>query len=225
MNISETIKAQITPKSYRNCWKNSTYPSFELFIEFAIKAFEIVIPKNAESLNVTINSTTENRINTAGSFYLEGTKQKIWGQIVWVPKPQFFRGKPGYSEVIEEKVIPEDKSTFFTRVNETSKELNGFGDEVKIAPKKLIEVFGVPDEADNFKVSGIYIFEGSAGTAYRLHDYEATTLYWDKSKYPDTLTPEDFWELEEDYCFSLVGNANPKAIKNWIIQQIENPNK
>jgi len=58
---------------------------------------------------------------------------------------------------------------------------------VDVSPARLIEVFGAPAEADEFKVSMTYTFEDAEGRIFTVYDWKATTLYGGTRLTPSAL--------------------------------------
>jgi hypothetical protein len=83
-----------------------------------------------------------------------------------------------------------------------------FLDEIDVAPKRLIDVFGSPGQGDDYKVSGVYAFTDTAGNVFTLYDWEATSLFCDG--------------LEED-DLSVVPTPAAKAPKAPWVQVWESP--
>lgn len=221
MTVRDRFEALIDIDSYESCWRDTTPPSFDKFMSFACGAFEKTLPIDATNLNIAIASRVDGRISTLGSFHLDGEEYEVFGEIVWVSKHQFFRGKPGFRKKREPVVPPVDLSDTFTLVSDTTKELNGFGTFLRISPRSLVCSFGQPGIADEFKVSGIYIFEGNKGSAFRINDYEETTLYWGDQRQDQFPSPEAFWKSEQPCEFRVAGNMDPAAFVEWVKACIE----
>jgi hypothetical protein len=95
---------------------------------------------------------------------------------------------------------------------------------IGIPPSKLVLKYGIPQTADNYKVSGEYIFEDSNGQVYTLFDYKETELY--NSDY----TPvETFWSSNEPYEFNIGSKSSDQtkieSFKNWLINQLSSIEK
>tara|TARA_Y100000034_G_scaffold124946_1_gene173820 strand:+ start:3910 stop:4230 length:321 start_codon:yes stop_codon:yes gene_type:complete len=73
-----------------------------------------------------------------------------------------------------------------------------FGGTIEIAPTRLNELFGKPEEGDSYKISGLYIFKDWGDNVVTLYDYKCTSLY--DSYYPD---PEELWSSDEPYGFHI----------------------
>ena len=52
-------------------------------------------------------------------------------------------------------------------------------DEIRVAPRRLVAVFGPPAKVDGYKVSGEYVFSDAAGSVFTVYDWKSTTLYED----------------------------------------------
>ncbi|WP_425614155.1 hypothetical protein NA78x_004016 [Anatilimnocola sp. NA78] len=221
MTVKEQLEALIDVESYKSCWRKTTPPSFADFMQFASTAFVNNMPADATNLKLTFSSQTEGRINTIGSFQLDGEEYDVFGQIVWVSKHEFFRGKPGFRKKQEPVVAPADDSSTFDLVSDTTKDLNGFGTMLHVSPRSLVRAFGQPGIADEFKVSGMYIFEGNKGSAFRINDYEETTMYWGEDRQGEFPTPEAHWDSEEPCEFRVAGNMDPATFVEWVKARIE----
>lgn len=80
------------------------------------------------------------------------------------------------------------RTTDMSKANGTSLAFIG----IDLSPKALIEMFGVPDMGDEFKVSGEYIFEGKNGEIFTLYDWKNTSMY-DK----EAPSPQALWQQDE----------------------------
>ncbi len=91
--------------------------------------------------------------------------------------------------------------------------------DFEAAPKRLEEVFGIPDYSeDDLKLSRMYYFEGEDGCIVRLYDWKSTNRFY--SGFP---SPKQFWALEYPQEFS-VGSDDPKNAKpffEWLQRQLE----
>jgi hypothetical protein len=77
--------------------------------------------------------------------------------------------------------------------------------ECLISPARLVEVFGEPDSADDYKVSGEFTFvDRETGEHFTLYDWKHTTLY-DYNGEPGVPTPAEFWASTEQYPFHIGG--------------------
>jgi hypothetical protein len=172
MAFKEQLQELISVESYMSCWRDTTPPSFDEFMQFAATAFERALPHDLTNLTIAISSQTDGRISTTGSFRWADEDYDVFGQIVWVSKHRFFRGRPGFQKRPPPVVAPADLSDAFVSVLETTRDLNGFGTRLFASPRSLVRAFGKPGEGDEFKVSGMYIFEGNRGSAFRINEYE-----------------------------------------------------
>lgn len=88
---------------------------------------------------------------------------------------------------------------------------------VKIAPSKLVELFGKPIECDGYKVSGEYIFEDKeSGEVFTLYDWKSTSLY-DNCGGPD---PDTFWKSDEVYNFHVGGRTDATKFINELTKLV-----
>lgn len=93
-----------------------------------------------------------------------------------------------------------------------------------VAPSLLVKLFGQPEEADGYKVSGEYSFKNEEGKIFRLYDWKWTSLYHGE----DEITPEEFWASDEPYEFH-VGSEGPEGVVEFIadfdklIEYLANP--
>ncbi|MEZ4847298.1 MAG: hypothetical protein R3B93_01420 [Bacteroidia bacterium] len=220
MNLQQNLRNMVSEKDYRDCWKEGEAPPFNSFFYILVDRLLKILPEKISDLNVSIQRSDEGRISVRGSFYTSTTHMKIWGQIIWLPKSRKFRGKLGTSEVKEVEEELKDNSSSFSLTDATDKDLNAYGAIVLLQPCKLASRFGFPPEADNFKVSGMYVFEGNCGSAFRLHDYEETTLYWDESKYPGYPSGMEFWSSNETYKFRVGGSHNCLSFLTWLKKEL-----
>tara|TARA_A200000159_G_scaffold163425_1_gene189606 strand:- start:448 stop:768 length:321 start_codon:yes stop_codon:yes gene_type:complete len=88
--------------------------------------------------------------------------------------------------------------------------------EVKIAPARLIEIFGQPVECDGYKVSGEYIFEGPDGQVFTLYDWKCTTLY---DPYYG-VSPQDFWSQTIQRDFNIGGHSYAGDFVEWLKRKV-----
>jgi len=220
MNLEQKLSLMVSEKDYTDCWKANEIPDFNSFFEILVDRVSKILPKEISNLSLKIEGSAEGRISVGGNFNSLNTEMRIWGQIVWLPKSNKFRGKLGTSEIKAPVAPPEDHSRSFILVNSTSRNLNVYGTSILIKPKELLKKFGSPPEGDNFKVSGMYIFEGNNGSAFRLHDYEATSLYWDIRKYPDFPSKSEFWASTEEYDFTVAGSHEASSFIEWLVKEL-----
>lgn len=220
MTVKKQLEAIIDAASYEACWRDTNPPHFNEFMKFAVTAFENTLPGDATNLRITIHSSTDGRINTVGSFRRGDEDYEVFGQIVWVSRHCYFRGKPGFRKMQDPVIAPTDKSDTFRLVPDTSIDLNGFGAMLMVSPRSLVAAFGQPGKADEFKVSGMYIFEGNAGSAFRINDYEETTLYWGEERRDQFPTPDVHWHSDQICEFRVAGNANPDVFIQWVKARI-----
>jgi hypothetical protein len=88
----------------------------------------------------------------------------------------------------------------------------------KVAPKRLVEVFGKPNKEDDEKLSGSYYFEGEDGCIVRFYDWKSTNRFA-----PGLLSPKQFWALEYPHEFSLGSDdrKNAEPFFEWLHRQLE----
>ena len=98
MTFSDKIRSQITAADYGKCWDTNTPPPFAAFIDFTCNAFEKQLPAGIADLAVKICPRAENRIGLSGSFLSDSVLYEIFGEIVWLPKMDMFRGRPGFNK-------------------------------------------------------------------------------------------------------------------------------
>lgn len=88
----------------------------------------------------------------------------------------------------------------------------------KVAPKRLVEIFGKPNKEDDEKLSGSYYFEGEDGCFVDLYDWKSTNLC--ELGLP---SPKRFWALRSPQTF-CIGSADPKNAEpffEWLQRQLE----
>lgn len=87
---------------------------------------------------------------------------------------------------------------------------------VSIAPARLVEIFGEPDESDGYKVSGEYRFELN-GETFTLYDWKNTDLYE-----PGYGCPDAFWKSTNPYNFHVGGAGKSMNLQIFIeaVQEI-----
>jgi hypothetical protein len=102
---------------------------------------------------------------------------------------------------------------------------SGLGD-ILLSPRRLVERFGPPSEADGYKVSGTYAFTDKSGAVYTLYDWKATSLYGDyadRGEENPNPPPEEFWDSVEPELLMIGGHdgANVEAFKRWLIGEVD----
>lgn len=89
----------------------------------------------------------------------------------------------------------------------------------KVAPKRLVEVFGKPPlSSDDGKISGLYLFEGEDGCFVTLYEWKSTNLS------DLVLTPpKQFWGCKFPRLFNIGSNDdnNAKAFFEWLRRKLE----
>jgi hypothetical protein len=174
--IQQQVEALLDAESYESCWLEPPRPSFSEFLRFTVLAFEKVLPADVIDLKIKLASTAQDRIDTSGTYRSSGEDFEIVGQIVWVSKHRFFRGKPICKRPTERRPAPPDTSDRFQLVPETARDPSEFGTIFSASPRSFVEAFGEPGEGDEFKTSGMYLFEGNGGSVFRIYDYKETRL-------------------------------------------------
>lgn len=101
-------------------------------------------------------------------------------------------------------------------------------EEVEIAPKRLVELFGPPAKADDYKVSGQYAFTDGDGNVFTVYDWKATTLFAKQEYEPSQIvgvpTPEEFWSKADLELFSIggrQGKGDVAKFKEWLLEQVK----
>lgn len=89
--------------------------------------------------------------------------------------------------------------------------------DFEAVPTRIVQRFGTPrDRADQFKISGRYIFVDDDHKVFTLYDWKSTSLF-------DTSLPAPlrFWNSNEVQQFS-VGSLDDDAsdFKRWLLQQL-----
>ena len=83
--------------------------------------------------------------------------------------------------------------------------------EYWISPVLLKDIFGEPEKADEYKVSGEYIFSGEDGEVLTLYDWKCTSLYDDGYE-----SPSSFWASSEPHDFHIGGKEGCDDFKEWL---------
>jgi len=88
-----------------------------------------------------------------------------------------------------------------------------------VSPKRLVDVFGIPDKSDEYKVSGEYAFtrRGDPKIVFTLYDWKSTSLYDDSYE-----TPVQFWGSNSPYGFHIGGHSRKYLTEftNWLKDQV-----
>jgi|GEM_PF-3654049 len=220
--MDDIIRAEVSPQQYAQCWRGyRNPPSFETFFASLSTRINGILPPDYSELQIELYPSTSNRISIGGSFVTEGSVLSIFGQIVWVPKHKFFRGKLGTRKPKLERIPPEDLSTQYEYVPNGIPPANGFKVSFWAEPRLLVERFGQPGEADGFKKSGMFVFKGNGGSTFLIYDWEATTAYWDCENHPDVPSPSEFWSSDAPYEFRLSGTADSEKFVEWITEELD----
>jgi hypothetical protein len=74
--------------------------------------------------------------------------------------------------------------------------------QICISPAQLVRSFGLPDDADFFKISGEYHFvaKESSDIRFEIYDWKSTSLYS-----MERISPELFWENDIPHEFNVRG--------------------
>jgi len=98
-------------------------------------------------------------------------------------------------------------------------------DSVCLIYKDIEAVFGMPVEADDYKVSGQWIFTDDKGNVFTLYDWKETNLYDD-----DLPSVEEFRNSDELVTFSIGGRIidadnniitnNVDEFKVWLLKTL-----
>ena len=82
---------------------------------------------------------------------------------------------------------------------------------VELAPSRLVEKFGTPQQSDGYKTSGEYTFRGADGLVFCLYAWKASTLYDS-----DGIHPDELWASDEPFMFNVGGNAPASEFIDWL---------
>ena len=77
----------------------------------------------------------------------------------------------------------------------------------KIAPSRLVEKFGEPEEVDEYKVSGQITLKTRSGIKFYLYDWKCTSLY----DY-DYQSPQQLWSSNKEFNFHIGGNFDSSKL-------------
>ena len=89
--------------------------------------------------------------------------------------------------------------------------------EIEVAPAQIVRRFGPPKEADDYKVSGEYVFSDDEEQAFVVHDWKSTSL-WESG----LLTPDEFWVCEEPQEFCIATrDLNTAEFERWFLEQLK----
>ena len=96
---------------------------------------------------------------------------------------------------------------------------------ITLVPRRLVDRFGPPSDADGYKVSGQYRFVDQAGLVYTLYDWKRTSLFNDglaEGEESSSPTPEEFWGNENPDQLQIGGRkgCDVEAFKNWLKEQV-----
>lgn len=97
---------------------------------------------------------------------------------------------------------------------------------ITIPPKRLVDVFGPPQEADGYKVSGRYTFTDRAGNVFTVYDWKATTLFDDgvgEGEESGSPSPEEFWGNWYPETLNIGGRegGDLEAFRRWLLEQTD----
>ena len=87
---------------------------------------------------------------------------------------------------------------------------------VELAPSRLVEKFGTPQQSDGYKTSGEYTFRGADGLVFCLYDWKASTLYDS-----DGIHPDELWASDEPFMFNVGGNAPASEFIDWLKGEVD----
>lgn len=90
-------------------------------------------------------------------------------------------------------------------------------DTVRVAPARLVKIFGMPAECDEYKVSGRYVFVSDSGQIFTVYDWKETNLYDDKS----APSPAQYWSFEKDMRIHIGGKDKSDDFKMWLEKKIK----
>ena len=85
---------------------------------------------------------------------------------------------------------------------------------VELVPARLVEMFGAPDDGDNYKTSGEYTFTNNQGDTFHLYDWKSTELYEGGLQEVDEL-----WSDQTLFEFNVGGQSNANAFIAWITKE------
>jgi hypothetical protein len=93
--------------------------------------------------------------------------------------------------------------------------------EIELAPRRLVDLFGQPEEPTETKLSGLYTFTNEAGDVFTVYDWKATSRYYgdDDGSWP---TPEEFWSEWQPVTLNIGGrdDSDEDAFTRWLIEQL-----
>ena len=88
--------------------------------------------------------------------------------------------------------------------------------KIQVSPTRLVEVFGMPQECDQYKVSGQYVFEGPDGDVFTLYDWKSTSLY-NPGLAPD---PKMLWVSLTPKWFNIGGHNSASDFVQWLDNKV-----
>ena len=106
----------------------------------------------------------------------------------------------------------------FTRTTEVgAADRTSLQGTIAISPRALVETFGRPDQGEESKVSGEYVFVSDAGSVFTLYDWKLTTR-WDE----DGMSPERLWDSREPVVLNVGSRDGESAgdFTDWLRQQV-----
>ena len=103
----------------------------------------------------------------------------------------------------------------FKRVKEDSlstRPITSLKGNITLKYKEIVKVFGEPDDSDQYKVSGQWVFKSTETDEYfTIYDWKATNLY-------DEFLPSvsEFRNSDKIFLFNVGGNTTPASFMKWI---------
>ena len=85
---------------------------------------------------------------------------------------------------------------------------------VELVPARLVEIFGAPDDGDDYKTSGEYTFKNNQGETFHLYDWKSTVLWEDGLQEVDAL-----WSDRTLFEFNVGGQSTADAFIAWITKE------
>lgn len=85
----------------------------------------------------------------------------------------------------------------------------------EMVPKLLVERFGEPSPSDGFKVSGEFAFADEQGNVFVIYEWKMTNLY------EGTLSPEEFWDLDEIVPLQVGGPPRARKALNEFLSWLD----
>lgn len=215
MNIEEIIRRNITPEQFDACWSKNRRPTYQTFIEALIDRFPKNLPEACVNLDLKINSKVEGRINVRGECNLSNIEWEIFGEMVWLPKKNIFRGRLDINEAEFEEMDGEveallDKWDELCKKPESPEFLKCLNDLEKLANNRVVEAIeAVAESYSSFDC---------------IKDSEKA-YYWYYIQYAldDYLTEFDNQEPDPDdpshYC-GKVGDFRNESMVSDLVEEL-----